>query len=247
MKPTLIVSITLFASWSVFCQSAATPSFEVASIRPDPDNRGLQQVEVSPRSLTIKKGSLSFMMQWAYNVRRDQIINPVGFKAESELYTVVARAAEPSPENQFRLMLQNLLAERYKLAFHRETKRLAVYEMVVAKGGPKLVESKLTETIYQRSGRTSYELPHTSMSELAKRLLELGAVSLPVVDRTAIPGFFDISLKFPDGMRPMDRLEIPVAANIFDIMEKQLGLKLEERKPAVEVLVIDHAERPTEN
>jgi len=178
-------------------------------------------------------------------VRGDQIISPVWFKTEH--FTIVAKAAEPSTESQFRLMLQNLLAERFKLAFHRETKMLSVYEMVVAKGGPKLVESKLTEDVYRPSGRTAYELPHTSMPEFATRLVELGAVSLPVVDRTGIPGFFDITLTFPEGMRPMDRLDIPAAADIFSIMEKQLGLKLEERKAPAEILVIDHAERATEN
>jgi uncharacterized protein (TIGR03435 family) len=157
------------------------------------------------------------------------------------------KGAEPSTESQFRLMLQNLLAERFKLAFHRETKMLSEYEMVVAKAGPKLVESKLTENVYQRGGRTAYELPHTSMSEFATRLVELGAVSLPVVDRTGIPAFFDITLTFPEGMRPMDRLDIPVVADIFSILERQFGLKLEERKVVAEILGIDHAERPTEN
>src|SRR5262249_34514097 len=143
--------------------------------------------------------------------------------------------------------LQNLLAERFKLAFHRESKIVSVYEMVVAKGGPKLVESKLTEDVYRPSIRTAYELPHVSMSEFATRLVELGAVSLPVVERTGLAGVFDVTLTFPEGSRPMDRTDIPVAADIFTILEKQVGLKLQERKGPTEMLIIDHAERPTAN
>jgi uncharacterized protein (TIGR03435 family) len=239
-------SLSVFIAWNVFCQSAAPPAFEVASVKANPNGRGRQLVQVSPGSLSIKKANLQFYILWAYAVRRDQIVCPQWFK--TELYDVVAKAAGPAPEAELRLMMQKLLADRFKLTFHRETQTLSVYEMVVAKGGPKLIESKLAENVQYRSDRGAYQLPHTSMGEFATILVELGAVSLPVADRTGIPGFFDITLTFPEGTRPMDRPDILGTADIFGIMEKQLGLKLEERKMPTEILVIDHAERvPTEN
>jgi uncharacterized protein (TIGR03435 family) len=85
------------------------------------------------------------------------------------------------------------------------------------------------------------------MSEFAVRLTELGASDLPVVDRTGLQGFFDISLKFPDGWRPSPRPDAFGAASIFTILEEQLGLKLELRKTPTEILVIDHVEKPSEN
>jgi uncharacterized protein (TIGR03435 family) len=85
------------------------------------------------------------------------------------------------------------------------------------------------------------------MAEFATRLQELGAASLPVLDHTGLTGCYDITLTFPEGMRPTDRPDLLGAADTFAILERQLGLKLQERKAEAEFLVIDHAEKPTEN
>ncbi len=212
--------------------------FDVASVKPNPEGRGREQVESSPITLTMRKASLGFCIHWAYDVRRDQIVGPDWLNREN--YDIVAKAAGPSTEHQLRVMLQALLAERFKLTIHRETKTLPVYEMVVAKAGPKLIESK-SESGNVRTGRGSYEIPHTTLPEFALRLQELGAVDYPVVDRTGIPGTFDITLNFVDGYRP--RADAIPGASTFTILEEQLGLKLELRKVPTEVLVIEHAEK----
>jgi uncharacterized protein (TIGR03435 family) len=215
------------------------PAFEVASVKPNPDGRGREQVESSPISLTIRKGTLGFYILWAYDARRDQIVGPDWLNRER--YDIVAKAGGPSTERQLRLMLQTLLAERFKLAFHRETKTLPVYEMLVAKGGARLIESKSGDSANLRAGRLSYEIPHTTLPEFALRLQELGAVDYPVVDRTGIEGTFDITLKFVDGYRP--RADAIPGGSTFTILEEQLGLKLELRKVPTEILVIDRAEK----
>lgn len=225
---------------AIVCWGAAFgQGFDVASVKPNPESRGREQVESSPITLTIRKASLAFCIHWAYDLRRDQIFGPDWLTRDN--YDIVAKAASPSTERQLRLMLQTLLAERFKLTFHRDTKTLPVYEMVVAKAGPRLVESKSGDDVNLLVGRFSYEIPHTTMPEFALRLQELGAVDYPVVDRTGIQGTFDITLRFPDGYRPRADANAPVS--IFSIMEEQLGLKLELRRAPAEILVIDHAEK----
>ena len=226
-------------------QSGSDLSFDVASVKSIGTGPGREQLQSTPTSLTIRNVTLTFCIQWAYDVRRDQIMRPSWLNTEK--YDIVAKAGGPSTEAQLRQMLQAMLAERFKLTFHRETKTIPVYEMVVGKGGPKLTESKSGDSVYPRVSRSSYDFVHASMSEFAVRLTELGASDLPVVDRTGLQGFLDISLKFPDGWRPRPRPYAFGAASIFTILEEQLGLKLELRKTPTEMLVIDHVEKPSEN
>jgi uncharacterized protein (TIGR03435 family) len=122
-------------------------------------------------------------------------------------------------------MLQTLLAERLHLSFHRETKTLPTYEMTVAKGGAKLVESKTSAGADWHVNQQSYEIPHTSMAGFAQRLLELGAVDLPVVDRSGLDGTYDISLQFPSSWRPSTHPD-PEGVSIFTILDTQLRLTL---------------------
>jgi uncharacterized protein (TIGR03435 family) len=183
-------------------------------------------------------------MSWAYEVRRDQIAGPAWLN--TELYEVVAKSSGLSTDAERRLMMRTLLAERFHLVFHRESRTLPVYEMTAGKGGAKLRPSKLADspvTVVQTAD--SYELTAVSMSEFAVRLFELGAVDHPTIDKTGLQGKFDISLKFHDGYRP--RMNAPGAADTFSVMG-ELGLKLELKKVPTEILVVDQAERvPVEN
>lgn len=244
-RAVVCASLAVLASHGVFAQSVSTPSaFEVASVKPNAEGRGREQVQSSPTNLIMRKASLRFFIHWAYELRLDQISGPGWLNTER--YDVAAKTDSPSTEQQLRLMLQTLLAERFKLVFHRETKILPVYELVAGKGSSKLREAKGDEKSELSVTRASYALHHASMSELAERLVELGAVDHPVADRTGIQGSFDFSLSFPEGWRPgptSDRSGI----SIFSILEEQLGLKLELRKSPVETLVVDQAERPSEN
>src|SRR5579864_3352198 len=118
----------------VFGQPAPPPpSFEVASIKPFQMNRmagrGMdrQNVRTSPGSLTMLHSSLSACIQWAYSVGEFQITGPGWLN--SERFDIVAKAAEPVPDDRLKLMVQSLLAERFKLAVHREEKVMQVYEL----------------------------------------------------------------------------------------------------------------------
>jgi uncharacterized protein (TIGR03435 family) len=137
-------------------------------------------------------------------------------------------------------MLQRLLAERFHLAVHRGTKEVSGYALIVAKGGPKLKESKA------QAGR-SYILPesvvidHATMDHFASVLAR--PAGRPVVDATGISGVFDINLKYArEGDANSER------PSLFTALQEQLGLKLEPRKVSQETIIVDHVDRiPAEN
>lgn len=145
-----------------------------------------------------------------------------------------------TPE-QLRPMLQALLAERFKLALHKETRQLPTYALTVAKGGPKI--HPVDEGQPKTSGGVGHlEATRIGMRKLADLLARQEGV--PVTDSTGLTGVFDFTLEWtPDNASPSDN-----GASIFTALQEQLGLKLDARKGPVEVLVIDAVEKsPTAN
>jgi uncharacterized protein (TIGR03435 family) len=139
-------------------------------------------------------------------------------------------------------MLQTLLAERFKVAVHRETKEVAVYALMLAKSGPKLHEVKEDDTNSHTGLRDSnghIAATKSPMTALARVLAE--EVGRTVLDRTGLTGKYDFILDWtPDqGTRAPD---VP-GAFLFAALQEQLGLKLEPTKGPVEMLIIDHAEK----
>jgi uncharacterized protein (TIGR03435 family) len=147
-------------------------------------------------------------------------------------------------------MLQLLLADRFKIMLHHETRTLAVYAMTVGKSGPKLHEVQAAGAVQFRSGHFSgpFSIPDLAAA-LSTRL------DLPVVDQTGLTGFYDLTLDWtPDDGRtgPGDGESGTTGdksrPSIFVAIQEQLGLKLQAQKGPVDVLVIDRAEKtPTEN
>jgi len=230
----------------------AQGAFEAASIKPaavpavrEGGNRS--RVEHTPTSLTMWNISLNECVQWAYGVESFQVS---AAHQGSDSYDIVAKTGAPVSVSQLRTMLQDLLARRFKLALHRETRMLPVYELVVVKGGPKLAAARpdtsrplvhAAESL-PRIRDDSFLFSDVSMPECARMLAQLRGVDLPVVDRTGIHGNFDVVLKSgPSLAREGD------AAGLFALLPAQLGLKLAAAKAPMEVLVIDHAEKPSEN
>jgi uncharacterized protein (TIGR03435 family) len=137
-----------------------------------------------------------------------------------------------------------MLADRFKLESHRETRTLREYALVVAKGGPKVGKPSEGEHSFETSQNdnqiTGWGRP---LSDLARMLI--GVVQAPVVDRTGLKGKYDFDLKFaPLSAAPEADQGLPT---IFSALQEKLGLKLEAIKGPVEVLVIDHAEMPSAN
>jgi uncharacterized protein (TIGR03435 family) len=219
------------------------PAFEVASVKAS-QSTTKANVEVTPGGVRID-GSLNYILGWAYDLKKYQVSGPgwIG----SERYRIAAKPAATASPAELKRMMQRLVAERFQLASHRETREFPVYALVVAKGGPKLKESSskgeaaTTNNRKLGSGGTSVR---TSLAQLAD-LLD-GCCSDPVVDRTGLTRRYDFALDISAYMPIQQSGDLPVILN--EAMQKQLGIGMEHRKVTIEVLVVDHAEKvPVEN
>jgi uncharacterized protein (TIGR03435 family) len=158
-------------------------------------------------------------------------------------------------------MLQNLLADRFKLTFHREQKEFSIYTVTINSGGPKVKKSDGPPSdgrpalVFRLFPERRALLParDATMAEFAS-VMQRGPVDRPIVDRTGLTGRYDFSLDFaPDegaffGMMAT-RPPLPddeAKPNLFVAVQQQLGLRLEAARGPVETFVIDHAERPSE-
>jgi uncharacterized protein (TIGR03435 family) len=234
---------------------ADRPAFEVASLKvfqPGAQGESTRKIEVGPDRLTMHRQTLRDLIQFAYGSRTE--ISGPGW-LDSEDYDVSAKAARPSAKDQLQLMLRTLLAERCKLTFHRETKVKPVYALVVGKGGAKLKDVKAESTRakimrFGEDGVSSFQMT-TNMPMLAEFLPVF--LDRPVVDMTGLPGVYEVTLSVELDAGQRSRAVVGQVftgyghtPSIFKTVE-QYGLKLEPQKQPVEILIVDHVERPSGN
>lgn len=231
------------------------PVFEVASIRV---RQGAPQwkLNISGTRLTIESYTLFGLIQEAYNLQNYQIpetgANPL-LRSADILYDITAKAqgdGRPT-RDEFRQMLQSLLADRFRLKVHREMRKLPVYVLVVGGGGPKFRASApdaVAQTHFAASG-PNYQatMPKASMDDLVNNVLTHVA-GRPVFNKTGLTGTFDIKLTYkPESTIDHGPVSDLGEISIFTALEEQLGLKLEPQEEMVEFLVVDHVEKPSEN
>jgi len=258
-------SLILLAAPAAFGQSEAAPAFDVASVKPGSFQGGgeegamQQKLHTSPGSVDIRNFTLRNCVQWAYDVKDFQVTGPDW--TGTERFDVMAKTAGPASDAQLRLMLRTLLADRFKLAFHRETKELPIYALIIGKNGPKLTPSQGPGDADFKPGKTgklTITLTHTSMAKFAE--LISNPLQRPVVDMTGLEGGFDFTVDVSryfnadaekrEGSDATPRLNPPnsVTDALTMALQEQLGLKLEARKSPIDMIVIDHAEKaPTGN
>jgi uncharacterized protein (TIGR03435 family) len=224
-------------------QPAARVEFEVASVKPgdptDPSSSG----RGTPGSMEMRNATLKTLVRSAYGLNEYQVAGGPKW-LDSARFTVNAKFPAGTPRPQIHLMMQSLLADRFQLETHRETKNLREYALVVAPGGHKLQEASQDDRQRARSsqGPRMIRAWGSTVSSLADMLISV--VGAPVIDRTGIEGLYNFKLDFAplQGMPAED----DTAQSIFTAVQ-QLGLKLEAITGPVEVLVIDRAEKPSEN
>ncbi len=251
-----IASLLLCISAAVYAQSAVAPRFEVASIKPssaDPSSPSGMQTgngRLHASNVTLKRCIVG-----AFGVGPHQISGGPSW-LDSDRFEILAKADQAPPKTDqpadddaaLMLMLQGLLAERFKLVFHRETRIISALVLEVAKSGPKLEMAKSGESkTHTSSSNTGVTIDARSsdMNSFAKVLGR--TLELPVVNHTGLEGAFNFKLRWtPENARPKDGLA-PEGASIFTAIQEQLGLHLRSEKIPVEFLVIDHAEKPSEN
>jgi uncharacterized protein (TIGR03435 family) len=236
------------------------PAFEVASIKPQPwtGQRGSVGVFVRGDTLDGEHVGLNDLVAFAYNLRGFQLTGgPAwgirGELASSVLYQVTAKATgdPPPPIDQFRRMLQTLLADRFHLQVHHVSRDFPTYNLVVAKGGPRLKESsndaQLSTRVSSR-GKSGIriETARMTMPELVDNQLS-GYSGRPVFDKTGIAGSYGFVLEFVVDNLTVGPDDASAGPSLFTALQDQLGLRLETSTAAFDTVVIDHAEKPSDN
>jgi uncharacterized protein (TIGR03435 family) len=257
-------------------QPVPRPEFEVASIRPHASANNGAYVQALQGRLVMTNFSLKQLILFAYDVPNNQVLGVQPWM-DSNHYDVQATTESSATVKQVEgPMLQTLLEERVHLKVRRETMERPVYELTVDKGGVKMHLSKEGScTPYSMDSPPPLPVPSAprpiycdfprlagdglnwtldgtgvSVGKLATSLSRSG-LDRPVFNRTGLTGGFDLHLKWavelPAGAQGSGTIDDQAGLSIFTALKEQLGLKLESAKGPVEVLVIDHVEKPSEN
>ena len=274
-------------------QPPASPTFDVVSIKPNRSGTNQRQFNWEPNGrFTATNVPLDNLIRFAYaELGPDGLLGPLppnrltvaktwagGAAAlQSDKFDVIATTDAGASQEQAFLMLRAMLAERFKLAVHRETKDLPIYALVIARKdgrlGPRLRPSSVDCSAAPSDSPTASPATGEFVAEPCKGLRNVPgkatgrAVTIqtlarlmsgwvddhrPVEDRTGLTGNFDIDLDWtPDRPPPAGAPAPPPVdsdgAGLFTALQEQLGLKVESTKSSIELLVVDHAEPPTEN
>ena len=236
--------------------------FEVASIKPAHPDGAESLYTDRAAGLHVTNFSLRAIITFAYGIRDFQLADVPGWVG-NERYDIIAKVERdgnfaPVPDNplmltddqrntvdeQFRERIRSLLASRYGLISHHETRDQQVYGLVVSKNGPKLKMASAAGDQYEfrggRGGRNQGFAVTTEM--LANELARI--IGRPVVNKTHLTEKYDYVLEWtPDSAQPSESS----GPTIFTALREQLGLQLESMRAPVDTLVIDHVERPSPN
>jgi uncharacterized protein (TIGR03435 family) len=269
------------SSLVVVCLSAAfvqaqapqtTPAFEVASVKPSaPDAQGQHLRREPGGRVSIGNVPLRELIKFVYQIQ-DYQLDGVPAWAGSASFDIVAKAAEDvapvlpgTGVDPLILMLRTLLADRFRLQVHQESREMPAYALVMSRPGIPGAGLKRSATDCQAVAREQATRPTQSspgssqcgfraalgvitsagfpLSQLLNPLSQL--VQRPIVDRTGLQGGFDYELRFVPERLQAGASPDASGASIFTALQEQLGLKLEPVRAPVQVLVVDHVERPT--
>jgi uncharacterized protein (TIGR03435 family) len=263
-------------------------TFEVASVKPSATDDRRVMIQIQPGGGLRTTGSnLKMLLTFAYDVRDFQVSGGPSW-INTDRYDILAKAERSAGAeiplddprkmtdeqrktvgDQMRERLRALLADRFQLTVHRESKEQSVYVLVVAKNGPKLQEAQTKEAQTKegtgprgpmmRMGRGELSGQGVPLDMLTRTLSnQLGRT---VIDRTGLKGNFDFKLTWtpdpgqsatPLGGAPPPGADAPPppdpnGPSVFTALQEQLGLRLESQRGPVEMLVIDRVEKPSEN
>jgi uncharacterized protein (TIGR03435 family) len=235
-------------------------AFEVATIKPvAPDPKSARYILMRGTDTFVEKDyNLKLLIAAAYDLNPREIVGGPSW-VESDRFDIVARTpgtVRPTHEEQMR-MLRNLLADRFKLTFHRQTKEFSIYELQVDKGGPKLKPSAepadaapaLISTVYP--DHIAMPARNAAMSDFVS-ILQRAVLDRPVVDKTGLAGRYDFDLVWaPDASQFGGEVAVaPSNASsppFFTAVREQIGLRLVATRGPAEALVIDSASLPSPN
>jgi uncharacterized protein (TIGR03435 family) len=235
-------------------------AFEVATIKPvDTADKTPQYITMQgPHRFVEKYYTLKLLIAAAYDLNPKTISGGPSWIGSNRFDILALTPGEVRPSRDEQMsMLRNLLADRFKLTFHREQKEFSIFELQVTKNGPKLKKSTsppdapaaLISTVYPE--RILLPARNTTMGEFTS-LLQRALLDRPVVDKTGLTGKYDFNLQWaPDNSQfgggvaaaPSDAPDAP----FFTAIQQQLGIRLEATKGPVDALIVDQAEHPSAN
>jgi len=269
-RPLTLVRATKETAWEIPAPpppvkpmaADADPSFDVATIKPnDSGATSMQGINVNGRNFTTRASSLEDLISFAYDVQAKQIIGAPDWinKDRYDIAAVPVEDGAPNPK-QLKIMIQKLLADRFKLTFHHDKRELAAYVLTVGSAGQKLAPTQSTNTLpglgLIRKPEGLMIMVHNGTILDFTAFLQTLILDRPVVDQTALSGKFDFHFIFtPDDTEfnghppplPAKTDTTEAAPDIFQALLQQVGLKLTAEKTPVDVLAIDHVEKPSAN
>jgi uncharacterized protein (TIGR03435 family) len=240
----------------------ADPSFEVSTIKPNVSSAaGMQVLTFRGRTFITENSSLADLMMFAYSVQMKQILGAPDW-IEKDRYDINATPdQEGTPTaDQVRIMIRKLLADRFQMKFHHDKRELSAFVLTVGKDGPKLKLSQPNGNLHgigvQPAKTGAMLFANNSPIPAFTSFLQSIVLDRPVVDQTGLTGRYDLAVTFtPDDSlfngqslgfpKPADGVE--PAPGFFEAIQEQLGLKLVAEKTQVDVLAIDHVEKPSAN
>ena len=238
----------------VCAQTKDRPQFDVASVKASKE-RKQPRLAYNPMGIDLSGVPLTWLIGEAYGVPYSRISAQDSgahelLMSRDDFYDVAAKADHEISRDQVRLMVRTLLVDRFKLAVHPEAKVESVYNLGVAKSGSKLKASAGGGEPSSTFGPGGFVCRNMDMSRFAGILSQY--LDRPVIDATGVKGSFDFTLRIetPDSGAP-DRAKLALVewltSSVFSDIQSQLGLQLSAGKASVEYLVVDRAEKPSEN
>jgi uncharacterized protein (TIGR03435 family) len=244
---------------------AQPPGFDVSTVKPSHATDGHTHIYRHPDDGGFQASNISLkgLLAFAWDIPETRIVGgpawldsdkwDVEAKSNSEIDAQFKAAPDADRRTRKQQMLRTLLAERFQLAVHDETRDLPLYALVVAKTGAKLKPVEAAEGTSIGTGNSHIHIVGgtDTVAILAEQLAHV--VGRPVVDKTAIQGRYDITLRWtpdnglPDKINGASSPEETNGPSLFTAVQEQLGLRLDPQKGPVQVLVVDKAEPPTEN
>ena len=270
-----VLLATAVGSRHVIAQATTQPPrFEVASVKVNKSGERLMQLSMPPGRLIAVNVPLRQLIQFSYRLQDYQMVGGPDWQM-TERFDINAKAETDASPETVSLMLQTLLADRFKLVIHREVRNMPIYALVIARDdkrlGPKLTASTVdcdavrsARTPAAQQPRTADGRPLCGMNITRGRTWSGGApvsilllwlsqtVQRTVIDRTGLDGNFDVDLTFAPEQAPRPPGDTQPAGDsngpsLFTALQEQLGLKLEAGTGPVDVLVIDSVQKPTED
>jgi uncharacterized protein (TIGR03435 family) len=218
---------------------AQPPAFEAAAIKPCKDASSGSHWNSTPGTINLRGHTLKSLICVAYHVKDSQVAGGPKW-IDGDRFDINAKSAGAEDDPKLLEMLQTLLADRFQLVFHREQKITPSYALVVVKSGMKIKPVEGATGSRSRGGRGQLTAQGVSMEKLAELLSR--QVKTPVIDFTGAPGVYDFKLEWSTEGDAND-----LESALFAALQSQLGVKLESRKLPTELIVVDRAEKPSEN